>query len=110
MRTLYIIACCLFVTAISSNILAQRHFSTATMTRAKSTKLSPPDQMRSRETSKADILLGEKLTLTGLLAAVLGVTAWIASFVKGRHHGVRFTPTIPLFLCLAYVMNYLGLA
>ena len=109
MKTLYAIACCLFLAAIASKFVAEQHFATATIDRAKSYRLGDVQPMKSRHRSEAEVQIGNRFVFAGLPVAGLGIAAWIASSAQGRREGKRLTPIIPSVLCIAYVMSLLGL-
>ena len=107
MKTLYVIACCLFLAAIVSDVTSKRHYATAAIGRAKSINLSDFERKTASDKSHAEVQIGTRFGITGMVAAGLGAAAWIASFTSGRRKGRRLTPVIPLILCVAYVMALL---
>jgi len=75
------------------------------VTRAKSVGLTEFDRTKARERSNAEVQIGTKLGITGMVAAGLAIVAWLASLSKGRCEGKRPTLIIPLALCVAYVIE-----
>jgi hypothetical protein len=109
-KLMYLIACCLFLAAIASNWSAERHYATAAITTAKSTKLDEFERNAAMHRPNAEIQIGARLGIAGLFAACLGVVAWVGSFTIGRRRGKRITPVIPLILCCTYLMQLLKMA
>ena len=107
MKALYVIACCLFLTAFASEWVSEDHYTTAMVAIAKSIGLTEAEQTKAKALSIVEVQVGNRYCLAGLFAAGLGVAAWIVSFTRGRREGRRLTPVIPLVLCVAYVMELL---
>jgi hypothetical protein len=110
MKVLYLIACGLFLTGITMELIAKRHASIATKASAESATLAPSEKMKAQEQSEAAIRKGNTFGVVGLVAAVLGLGAWLGSFAKGKHEGKRLTLVVQLVLAIAYAMLWFLMA
>ena len=107
MKTLYIIACCLFLTAIAFDLTCKNYYTTALMIRAKSMSFSDLERTKAIVLANTNGQTGFGFGLAGLFTAGLAVAAWIMSATMDRRDGKRFTPAIPLLLCVVYVFEML---
>ena len=107
MKTLYIIACCLFLAAIACDETCKNYYTTAMVIRAKSMRFSDLEKAKAIALADTKGRIGLGFGLTGLLTAGIAVVAWIMSAIKGGRAGKRLTPVIPLILCVVYLMEML---
>jgi hypothetical protein len=107
MKTLYIIACCLFLAAIAFDVTCKHYYTTAMVIRAKSMRFSDLEKAKAIVLADTKGRIGLGFGLTGLLTAGIAVAAWIMSATKGGRAGKRLTPVIPLILCVVYLIEML---
>ena len=106
MKILYILACCLLVSAVALDISGKNQYSFSARGRARSLKAQPAEQERIKQESQAALAIGNRLALAGMVAAVGGLVLWIASAIVGRMQERRLTPVLPLVLLAAYVLLF----
>ena len=107
MKTLYVTACCLFLTAIAFDVTCKSYYGTAMVIRAKSLSFSDLERTKAIVLADTKNRIGLGFGLTGLSTAGLAVVAWIMSATRGRRDGKRLTPAIPLLLCVVYLFEML---
>lgn len=104
MKTLYILACCFLVCAVVLDIAGKNQYSFSARSRARSLKAQPTELERIKQESKATLVLGNRATMGGMVAAAAGLLFWIASAIVGRNQEKRMTPVLPLGLLAVYVL------
>lgn len=104
MKTLYIIACCLFLVAIASSLIGKRYHAVAIQVMNRSTGAESSLAVESFYKIYGLASKGHSFYLFGIEATVLGLGLWLVSFVIGRRKGQRLTQVLPIGLVIAYIM------
>jgi hypothetical protein len=107
MKTLHIMACCLFLAAIVADFGGKSYYSTAATTLAKAVAAGRTDDATARVEANAALSTGNRLTSLGMVIATIGLAVWLTSIILGRRQGRRMSPVVPLVMFAAYVLLFL---
>jgi hypothetical protein len=107
MKMFYVLACCLFLAAITTD-LAGKHYALQTATiSAGAVAGSQSEQALAHLESDAAAHKSDFFTALGMVIAAIGLGAWLASAILGRRQGRRMRPIVPLAMFVAYVLVFL---
>ncbi len=106
MKTLYVIACCLFLAAIVLDGYGKHYASTAAQISAKAVEASESDRAFARQESDAGLHKCALLNGLGMVTAAAGLPVWLASLILAKRRGKRMSPVLPLVLFVGYLLLF----
>jgi hypothetical protein len=106
MKTLYVLACCLFLSAIAADFCGKYFYSRAMKLRAEASRAGENNAQSTIALSKRAMLNGNGFTALGMVMAMLGLIAWLISAILGKLHGKQPRHSIPLVMLVTYVALY----
>jgi hypothetical protein len=102
MKTLYILAWCMFVAAIVLDFCGKTFYSRAATGMARATMIDQEERLPAIEEAHAAARSADCFAWAGMIFAGLGLVFWVASMVKGKN-----ITLIPFLLFVAYIMLFL---
>lgn len=107
MKTLYVLACCLFLAAIAVDLAGKRCYSLAERYGGQHRRdLYEIDHSGEGLLSFDCLALGDHFTKLGVVMAAIGIVLWLASVIQGKRRSKRMWPVVPLVLLVAYVLLF----
>jgi hypothetical protein len=106
MKTLYVLACGLFLTAIVADVCGKHCFATSAAFQAAMTGTGPKDRALAKQESDAALVVGNQLCIIGFATASLGLAAWLTSVVLANRQGRRAPLVVPLVMLVAYILLF----
>jgi hypothetical protein len=104
MRSLYTIACCLFLTAITCDLIGKRYYAKAAGTVASMNELGGSERAQAAHESRTAARIGDFFSVAGLAAAGLAGLCWCGSLFRDNRQSRRYRWAISSTLLITYLL------
>lgn len=106
MKTLHILACCLFLAAIAADLCGKCYHSRAMRCNAELIRAGRFSDASARADAEAAMHTGNGLVALGMVTAAIGLIAWLSSAILAKWQGKRVAYALPLAVFVAYVLLF----